>query len=303
MDRRSKVRVGMMMSMALLFIALLLSGGEILAQPRPQGTLRIALPTLAEEGFLPDMGDSNQCRMYPLVFDYPLYFDDKTDEIIPGLAKRFEYSKDNLILTLYLREDVPWQDKEKWGEVTAEDVKYSYERIMGKNSTSLSKAPYNESIKSIEVVNRYTVALRLKQPSPEFWRYLLNSSNPNCPILCKRYVETVGEEKARFQPIGSGPYRSVAHKTGEYLKFEASEKHWRVVPEFKSLIMQVVPEETTMVAMLKSGEIDIARISAQSMADLQRIKGITAIVYPWRIAGWREILTKRLIGTENLISV
>jgi len=99
-------------------------------------------------------------------------------------------------------------------------------------------------------------------------------------ILCKKYVETVGEEKARFQPIGSGPYRLVEHKTGQYLKFEATEKNWRLVPEFKYIIMQIVPEESTRVAMLKTGDTDIAPITTLSMAELQKQKGISAVPWP-----------------------
>jgi peptide/nickel transport system substrate-binding protein len=104
--------------------------------------------------------------------------------------------------------------------------------------------------------------------------------NPYLPILCKKYVETVGLDKARFNPIGSGPYRLVEHKHGDYLKFEASDKHWRVVPEFKNLIVKIVPEESTRAAMLKTGEIDIGQISTQTFPDMQKAKEITAEAWP-----------------------
>ncbi len=105
----------------LLLIALPLLGEGAPAKPKPQGTLRIALGSLAEEGFLPDLGDSEQARVWPLVYDYPFYFNLKTRKPIPGLAERFEYSKDGLTLTIYLRKGVFWQGG--WGEVTAEDFR------------------------------------------------------------------------------------------------------------------------------------------------------------------------------------
>jgi len=46
-------------------------------------------------------------------------------------------------------------------------------------------------------------------------------------------------------------------KMGDYAKFEAYDSHWLVVPEFKYLIIRIVPEESTRVAMLKTGELDI----------------------------------------------
>jgi len=75
----------------------------------------VALPTIGDEGFLPDViAVTNSARMYTLVYDYPLYNDEKKDEPIPGLVKKFEYSKDNLTLTLYLREGIPFH--EGWGK-------------------------------------------------------------------------------------------------------------------------------------------------------------------------------------------
>jgi peptide/nickel transport system substrate-binding protein len=98
--------------------------------------------------------------------------------------------------------------------------------------------------------------------------------------MSKKYYEKVGDEKTRYQPIGSGPYRLVEHKTGQYLKFEASDKHWRVVPEFKYVVVHIVPEESTRIAMLKTGAVDIAPVTAQQMADLQKTPGITAEPWP-----------------------
>jgi peptide/nickel transport system substrate-binding protein len=280
MKERSRVNRGLIIGIVLFLIALPLFAKEAPAEPKPQGTLRIALAGLAEEGFLIDMGDFEQGRAWPLVYDYPFYVRVKTREAIPGLGERYEYSKDGLTLTLYLRKGVPWQDTEKWGEVTAEDVKYSYERIMRKASTSLVKRGFDKNVKSIEVVDRHTVALHLKQTAPEFWEYAFGLLNAGPAILCKKYIETVGDEKARYHPIGSGPYRVVEHKPGEYLKFEAFDKHWRIVPEFKYIILQIVPEESTRIAMLRTGETDIAPISAHQMAELQKAPGVNADVWP-----------------------
>ena len=273
---RFSLRLTIGFALFLIVMPLLAEGAP--AKPKPQGTLKIALGSLAEEGFLPDLGDSEQARVWTLVYDYPFYFDLKTRKPIPGLAERFEYSKDGLTLTIYLRKGVLWQGG--WGEVTAEDFKYSYERVMRKTSTNMEKEVVANTIGSIEVLSPYSVALRLKKVAPDFWKTVLGMVHSALPIVCKKYVDKVGDEKARDQPIGSGPYRLVEHRPGEYLKFEASDEHWRIVPEYKYLIVQIIPEESTRVAMLKTGETDVTLVSAQKMPDLQKQPGIKVEAFP-----------------------
>jgi ABC-type transport system substrate-binding protein len=88
-------------------------------------------------------------------------------------------------------------------------------------STSGVKDTLEEVVKSMEVPDPYTFVLHLKKVAPEVWRTLFALGQQGAPIVCKKYIETVGEDKARWEPIGSGPYRLVEHKTGQYLKFQA----------------------------------------------------------------------------------
>jgi ABC-type transport system substrate-binding protein len=97
----------------------------------------------------------------------------------------------------------------------------------------------------------------------------------------QKYVETVGQEKAAKNPIGSGCYRVVEHKGGESLKFEAVEKHWRLVPEYKYVIYQLAPEESTRVAMLKTKELDVVLIDTpRVLNDLDREPGFKTALQP-----------------------
>jgi peptide/nickel transport system substrate-binding protein len=268
MEEKSKTRVVLLMGVILFLLVLSFVKAE--AAAKPEGTLTVAVPTLGEEGFLPERNTASAAAGWECVYDYLIYYDSIADKPLHGLAERWEYSKNGLSLTFYLRKGIQFQDG--WGELTAEDVKFTVEHITGPASTNIISTTLKSSIESMEVKDRYTLVIHLKRPDPDLW-INFTSDNPNLPILCKKYIETVGEEKANRQPIGSGPYRFVESKLGEYSKFEALEKHWLVVPEFKYVIYRVVPEETTRVAMLKTGEVDIAtELDIGKLPELEKAK-------------------------------
>jgi peptide/nickel transport system substrate-binding protein len=278
MKENSKVNRALIIGMALLLIGLPLLAKEAPAKPKPQGTLRVALAGLAEEGFFPDMGDAQQVLMCPVIYEYLFYINEKTRKPMSGLGERFEYSKDGLTFTVYLRKGIQFNDG--WGEVTADDVKFSYDRARREGSTNTLSKFLKKAVKDIEVVNPYTVAFHLKATAPDFWWAAVEQFSAYTPIMCKKYIEKVGEDKARFNPVGSGPYRLVEHEFGSYLKFEALDEHWRIVPEFKYLEVYIVPEESTRIAMLKTGKVDIAPVSPLKTAELKKIPGITASLWP-----------------------
>src|SRR5260370_21218840 len=73
-------------------------------------------------------------------------------------------------------------------------------------------------------------------------------------------MESVGEERAALHPIGTGSYRHVEGKQGDYHRFEAVPNHWRKTPAFKELVIRRIPEPATRLAGLRAGEIDIGQV-------------------------------------------
>jgi peptide/nickel transport system substrate-binding protein len=274
MENKSKFTIALIMSIALFLIALPLLG--VCAEPKPQGTLKTAWASLGQEGFLVDYGDTDQSRMWALVYEYPFYIHEKTREFIPGLALRGEYSKDAMNYTMYLRKGVQWQGG--WGEFTADDIKYTYEkRMMRKDGIATMKKLMKNFVKRIDVVDPYTVKIYFRKPAPDF--HMLTALR-YAIIHPKKYIETVGDEKARWEPIGTGPYRLVERKLGSYLKYEASDKHWRLVPEFKYLYQYIVPEESTRWAMLRTKKIHTAQVTPQRIAEAKKIPHLSTKVGP-----------------------
>ena len=80
----------------------------------------------------------------------------------------------------------------------------------------------------------------------------------------KDYIEKVGEEEFRKKPIGSGPWNFVRSVPGDRIEFEAVDyPHWRGTPHFKELQILLVPEESTRVSMVRTGEAAIASIGPE----------------------------------------
>jgi peptide/nickel transport system substrate-binding protein len=92
----------------------------------------------------------------------------------------------------------------------------------------------------------------------------------------KAYLEKVGDEGFKKAPVGAGPYKFVSFTPGIELVLEAFDQYWRKPPSVKRLVFKVIPEETTRLAALKRGEVDIAySVRGELAEELQRTPGLT----------------------------
>jgi len=206
-----------------------------------------------------------------LIYEFLAYADPETAEPQPGLATSWEMSEDGMTWTFTLRKGV--QFHEGWGELTAEDVKYSWERMVDENSIGSPAAQLRALFDTIEVVDPYTIVATLQKPYAELVRSHMMDYNAGGMIVCKKYVETVGDEEANAHPIGTGPYTlAEEHQQAGPIVLktvEDVENHWRVTPEFETVTFLLVPEEATRVAMLLAGEADLAPISYDSVETVE----------------------------------
>src|SRR5438270_422086 len=149
----------------------------------------------------------------------------------PSLAESFSASEDGLGYEFVLRQGVKFHNGDP---VTAEDVKFSFERYRG-NSASLIK----ERVAAIDTPDPRHVRFRLKQPWPDFITFYATASGAGW-IVPKKYVEKGGEDGFKKAPIGAGPYKFVSFNPGVELVMEANEKYWRKTPSVKRLIFKVI---------------------------------------------------------------
>jgi peptide/nickel transport system substrate-binding protein len=247
----------------------------VAATNKPQGELVAALQTFGNENFLPWL-DASAAPLDDLVYDMLIYWDHLNFKFLPGLAESWEVSPDGLSLIYHLRKGVQWQDG--WGEFTSADVKFNFE--MQASKKSIGKVSQTRRIASMDIPDPYTLNVHFKDSYPTFWMDLSVGNSGICQgIVCKKYVETVGEEVASQKPIGSGPFKLVDSQSGSYFKFEALDNHWRVVPEFKTITVRLLPETSTLIAALKNKEIDLAQVPVEQLVDL-KAAGVTVEVSP-----------------------
>jgi len=255
---------------------------EMPARESPEGELTVALSTFAEDTFLPWNGGVARQSYLGLIYDFLLYADPETAEPQPGLATTWEMSPDGMTWTFNLREGV--QFHEGWGELTAEDVKYSIERMMDDNSVGSPKSQLQRIVDKVEAPDPYQVVITLQSPYAELDRSLIMDYNAAGMVVSKEYVESVGDEEANAHPIGTGPYTlAEPHQQAEPIKLktiEGVENHWRVTPQYETVTFLLVPEEATRVAMLLAGEADLAPISYDSVDTVAGADGLHVVSIP-----------------------
>ncbi|HEY7040787.1 MAG TPA: ABC transporter substrate-binding protein [Methylomirabilota bacterium] len=168
----------------------------------------------------------------------------------PSLAESWTVSPNGLVYEFVLRANARFHNGER---VTAEDVKFSFERYHGANATALK-----DHVREVRVVDPRRVQFHLKEPWPDFIVFYGTTATSAGWVVPKKYVEQVGDEGFKKAPIGAGPYRVVSFTPGVELQLEAFDGYWRKAPTVKRLVFRSLPDETTRAAALKRGDVDIA---------------------------------------------
>jgi peptide/nickel transport system substrate-binding protein len=185
----------------------------------------------------------------------------------PCLAESWTATPDGLSYNFVLRQGVTFHNGDK---VTAEDVKFSFERYRGAGHAAMK-----ERVKSVEIPEPGHVRFNLKEPWPDFLTFYSNATGAGW-IVPKQYVEKVGDDGFKKAPIGAGPYKFVSFNPGVELVLEAHEQYWRKTPAVKRIVMRVIPDESTRLAALKRGEVDMAlSIRAELAEEVQNTPGLT----------------------------
>ena len=253
---------------ALLVVPLLAVATPVTAAPEGQVTWAINV-ALAPTWF--DPGEATG-TLIPFMVYYALH--DALAKPMPGkamavsLAESWTTSADGLTYEFVLRQGVRFHNGDP---VTADDVKFSFDRYRGASAKLLK-----ERVRQVQVVDPGRVRFHLKEPWPDFMTFFATPATGAAWIVPRKYVEKVGDDGFKKAPVGAGPYRFVSFTPGVELTLEAHEPYWRKAPGVKRIVIKAVQDETTRVAMLRRGEIDIAYVFRGPAAeDVRRTPGLS----------------------------
>jgi peptide/nickel transport system substrate-binding protein len=163
------------------------------------------------------------------------------NSLASSLAESVTISDDKLTYDMAIRKGAKFHDGTP---VTAEDVKFSFERYRGAQAAQIKGR-----VASIETPNPGQVRFKLKTAWPDFLTFYASATGAGW-VVPKAYVEKVGEEAFKKAPIGAGPYRYVSFNPGVELVLEAS-KGIGANAQREGLVLSH-PEEATRLAALKA---------------------------------------------------
>jgi peptide/nickel transport system substrate-binding protein len=265
-------RVRLVAALALALLAVLAPSAARAAAP--DGTLTIGLHVTLVSRWL-DPGET-EALITPFMVLYALH--DALVKPMPGglntpsLAESWSVSKDGLTYDFLIRKNARFHNGEP---VTADDVKFSFERYKGGGAKLLK-----DKVKDIQVAGANRVRFVLREPWPDFLASYGTSATGAGWIVPRKYVERVGDDGFKKAPVGAGPYKLVSFNPGVELTLEAFDDYWRKRPSIKRIVMRSIPEESTRAAAVKTGEVDLAYLLSAPIAEELRRSPGTRIVAP-----------------------
>jgi peptide/nickel transport system substrate-binding protein len=249
-----------------ILLGLLLVGGGLDAagaQAKPEGEMRWALyVTLSPAWFDPAEVVGVLTPFWVLYAMHDALVKPMPGTMLaPSLAESWKVSADQRVYEFKLREGLKFHNGDPF---TAEDVKFSFHRAKGAKVL-------HEKVRDVEIVGPYRVRFHLHEPWPDFMTFYGTFATGAGWIAPKKYMEQVGPDGFKKNPVGLGPYKFVSHTPGVELVMEAYEGYWRKTPAVKRLVYKSVIEATTRMAMLKRGEVDLAYLlDAPQAQDVKR---------------------------------
>ena len=243
-----------------------------------KGTLVFAVESLGAQTLDPILeGRPGNAVYQAVMYDSLVGFDLKKGGVGPGVAERWELSPDGLTWTFFIR---PGQTFHNGDKLTAHDVKFSLERQMGPGSLAAAAASMKRTIKSIEVVDDLTVKVHTDQPA----------DRPAGQPVARRGARGRDHAQELHREGGRGgvPQEADRQRPVEVRAQRAGRSHrvhrrrqctGAARRSFKDLHVLLVPEESTRVAMVRTGEAAIASIGPETMLSASRA-GLEVLAVP-----------------------
>ncbi|MDQ0337943.1 peptide/nickel transport system substrate-binding protein [Caldalkalibacillus uzonensis] len=214
-----------------------------------------------------------------------LFYRDKNGEIQPLLAEDYE-QVDEVTWHIKLREGVTFSDGTPFN---AEAVKVNLERLLDEDLGSPrafifeNNPEKNGWLESVNVVDEYTVEIKTWYPySPMLAHFTHSAGQMISPAAIE--AEKNGETTIATNPVGTGPFVLERWEPGQEIVLKKNENYWGEPPKLDSITFMVVPEDSTRLAMLETGEIhiaepvqpsDVSRVEASPNMELYHVDSVS----------------------------
>ncbi|MEZ5818583.1 MAG: ABC transporter substrate-binding protein [Hyphomicrobiaceae bacterium] len=218
------------------------------------------------------------------VFNGLVKYDQATNKIVPDLASSWEMSDGGKVITFKLRPGVKFH--KGYGPCTSSDVKFTLERVLDPKTASKYRGQL-EGLKAVEVPDAQTVRIVLEKPNAGFL-HKLTAFNQGW-IVSKKAITEMGD-KAKLDPVGTGPFVFEKWTTGSEVRLSANKEYFEGAPKFDTLILRLIKDETAAAIALEKKEIDIF-FSLQQPQIIERLKAASGI----------KVLSREANHTINLV--
>ncbi|MBI2165557.1 MAG: ABC transporter substrate-binding protein [Chloroflexi bacterium] len=240
----------------------------------PRGTLNV-IDVMGNESWILRINSTESQMQFlsePLMW-WNWTTDSPTNEAILESWESKQNPDGSLDWTLRLKKGVKFH--KGWGEVTAEDVKFTLTEFLKAGSVNPNTAAliefFGKDPNNLTVKDPYTLVVHM--PTAGNVVEIFRAMSPELPSTVrpfpKKYMEQVGEDEFAKNPVFAGPYELVSQQRGYDLTMGAVPNYYRVTPGFAQIHYLKVLEEATKVAMLRSGQVDISSVLARSTLELK----------------------------------
>jgi peptide/nickel transport system substrate-binding protein len=265
---------GAMKRLALLALTLALASCQHSTQPGPP-TLIFARGADSQKLDPADVDDGESIKVLVNISQGLVRFKHGTTETEPCLATSWTISPDGLTYTFKLREGVRFHDGTP---LDAQAAAFSFLRQMDKShpahlpdaTFAYWSAMFN-MITAVEVVDRMTLRLRLREPHAPL---LASLCIPAAHLISPKFID-------QRHPVGTGPFRFVEWTPNERIVLEANPDYWEGKPKTERLIFKVVPDSATRLIQLQTGQIHaMDGIDPNSLSIIRGDKSLKLLTAP-----------------------
>jgi peptide/nickel transport system substrate-binding protein len=239
-----------------------------------------------------DVYDAPDGTAVSLAYENLVRYAPDSKDLQNWLAVEWESSDDFLRWHFKLQEGVLFHGG--YGEMTAEDVKYSFERIAGLTDPKEDHSYQSDwgALKGVEVDGKYQGTVVLN----ETYAPLMTTTVPASvgSIVSKAAVADLGDE-LRVHPIGTGPYELVERTPKERILFRRFEDYWGEPPVWDEIELVIIPEPSATEIALETGEVDyalIGRRASERLAETGDFQAQEHTTFDWLWVGMNMINPK-----------